>query len=157
MPTSIQPIVSSLQSASNSQSKPQEQTEMLIQEVEPRPLQVYSRRKKPTAQLAPVQVSKSAPKPDIEQVEVTTSTTIYPNEVEHVSDLPNSADIDLPIATHKGTRTCTQHPMHLFMSYKHLSPSHKTFLTNISSIPISKTVSEALSNKNWIEVMRVER
>ena len=59
----LHPTVSSLQPASNSQSMPQEQTKILIQEAEPPPLQVYSRRKKPTAHSTPVQVSESAPKP----------------------------------------------------------------------------------------------
>jgi len=113
---------------------------VLVQKLKPRPLQVYSRRKRPTAHSAPDPGHESVPN------EVTTSTYISPNESEHIADLSNSCD--LPIATHKGTRTYTKHPMHLFMSDENLSPSHKAFFTTINSIPIPKTVFEALSNEN---------
>jgi len=127
-----------------------------VQEPEHRPLQVYSRRKRPTAHLAPIQASELATGPEhkLEPNEVTTSTYLSPNEPEHVADISNSCD--LPIVTRKGTRRCTKNPMHLFMSYENLSPSHKAFLTNISSIPMPKIASEALSNENWGDAMRVE-
>lgn len=115
-----------------------------------------TRRKRPTTHSAPVQAFKSTPGPkhEFEPNEVTTYTHISPNELEHVTDISNSCD--LLVTTHKGTRTYTKHPMHLFMSYENLSPSHKAFLTNISSIPIQKTISNALSNVNLRDAMRVE-
>ena len=129
---------------------------MLVQKLKPRPLQVYSRRKRPIVHSTPIQASESTPDPEHESIpnEVTTFTYISPNEPEHIVDLSNFCD--LPIATRKGTRTCAKHPMHLFMSYENLSPSHKAFLTNICSILIPKIVFEALSNENWRGAMRVE-
>ena len=41
----------------------------------------------------------------------------------------SSNDLDLPIAHQKGTRTCTKHPLFNFVSYSHLSPSYKAFVS----------------------------
>jgi len=43
------------------------------------------------------------------------------------------------------------------MTYSHLSPKHKAFLTSLDAIPIPKNLSEALSSENWKDVMKVER
>lgn len=37
-------------------------------------------------------------------------------------------------------------PLHLNLNYKHLSPNHKTLLTNLNTIPIPKTLSKALGD-----------
>ena len=74
--------------------------------------------------------------------------------LQNIVDQSNSCD--LPIATRKGIRTCIKHPIHMSMSYENLSPSHKAFLTTINSIPIPKTIFEALSNENWRDAIRVE-
>ena len=42
-------------------------------------------------------------------------------------------DIHLPIALHKGTRACTQHPISHFLSYDHLSPSFLVFALLVAS------------------------
>ena len=79
------------------------------------PLQVYSRRKASAPQ--PMQATLSEPGlgPGI-----TTITTIPTPGTEPISNLdPN--DLDLPIIIKKGTRTCTKHHLHLFMSYTNLS------------------------------------
>ena len=44
------------------------------------------------------------------------------------------SDLDVPIAVRKGVRTCTQHPISNFVSYNHLSPSYRAFLSRISSV-----------------------
>lgn len=68
----------------------------------------------------------------------------------------NNNDLDLPIAIRKGTRTCTQHPMSHFMTFNKFSMVHKSFLTQLRTIAILKTLSETLSNENWRQVMKVE-
>ncbi|KAE8667889.1 GPI transamidase subunit PIG-U isoform 2 [Hibiscus syriacus] len=57
----------------------------------------------------------------------------------------------------KGKRTCTtKHPSYLFMTYKHLSPNHKAFLTSLNTTTITKTIFEALENENWKKAMKEE-
>ena len=65
-------------------------------------------------------------------------------------------DMDLPIAIRKGVRNCTKHPLANFLSYHHLSPTHKSFLTSLDSIVIPKSVEEALKDPNWKEAMLEE-
>ena len=65
-------------------------------------------------------------------------------------------DLDIPIANRKETWNCTEHPLHLFMTYSHLSPKHKAFLTSLDAIPIPKNLSKALSSENWKDAMKVE-
>jgi len=47
---------------------------------------------------------------------------------------PNDADwsLDLPIAFRKGIRSCTKHPISLFVSYDNLHPSFRTFAFLVS-------------------------
>lgn len=42
------------------------------------------------------------------------------------------------------------------VSFHRISLSHKTCLTNLTTIPITETLSKALSNGEWIKVMKVE-
>ena len=65
-------------------------------------------------------------------------------------------DLDIPIALRKRTQACTKHPLHLFFTYSNPSLTHKAFLTNINSIPIPRTVFEALSHDSWNDAMKVE-
>lgn len=65
----------------------------------------------------------------------------------------------MPIALHKGTRTCTKrslYPLNSFMSYKRLSPSYKTFVTSLDSIPIPQIVDEVFSHRKWKEAIDLE-
>lgn len=87
-------------------------------------------------------------------IKVGTPTT-SPNS--NVPDIQTETDLDIPIALRKGTRTCTQHPLDLFMSYKKLSHNHRAFLTSLNSIAIPKTLSEALGDENWRNAMKVEK
>ena len=72
---------------------------------------------------------------------------------DHQQFEPNLDDLDIPIALKKGTRACNKHPLHVFLTYFNLSPTHKGFLSSINSIaiPILKTLSEELSNESWNE------
>ena len=42
------------------------------------------------------------------------------------------------------------------MTYSHLSPNHKTFLPNLNATSIPKNFSEALSDENWKDAMKME-
>ena len=54
------------------------------------------------------------------------------------------SDLDVPIAFRKGIKSCTQHPMSNFMSYKNLSSSMVAFTSQLSSVEILKNVENAL-------------
>jgi transposase InsO family protein len=103
-----------------------------------RPLQVYSRRERSLPMSEHVPSTESAPDP----------TT--------VSTSSNMDDLNIPIALRKEKRTCTAHPINLYVSYHSFSPHHRTFLANLHAIPIPKTLSEALENENWKQAMQVE-
>ena len=49
----------------------------------------------------------------------------------------------------KGKRTCTQHPISNFVSFKRLSPSYGVFASMLTDIQILKNVQEALAQSNW--------
>jgi hypothetical protein len=42
------------------------------------------------------------------------------------------------------------------MTYQNLSQTHKAFLSNLHTIPISRNLSEALGNKTWEDAMKEE-
>lgn len=70
------------------------------------------------------------------------SDNIAPNsELAHTS-LSNS-DVT-SIALRKGKKTCTQHPIKRFVSYKKLSQKYKTFVATLDKINIPKNIQEAL-------------
>ena len=64
----------------------------------------------------------------------------------------STSHLDLPIAIHKGKRTCTDHPISNFVSFDHLSP-FKTFSLSISSLVVPKSYREALSHLGWRKAM----
>ncbi|KAF7812383.1 uncharacterized protein G2W53_033359 [Senna tora] len=92
-----------------------------------RPLQVYSRRKVPPLTSEPVQSSSLEPQ-YVDVIDSSNSHTHY---------------YDVPIL-----RTCTNHPISSFLNFENLSTNHKAFLTNLHTIPIPNTLSEALQNEN---------
>lgn len=56
----------------------------------------------------------------------------------------NPSDVVLPVALREGTRSCaTCHTIQNFVSYNHLSPIFRVFVTKISLENIPKHVSEA--------------
>jgi len=98
-----------------------------------RPLQVYRRRIQPDLTL--LQAQETEPEQG--------------NELSH-SSLP-IPDLYQPIAIRKGRKECTKSPLYPitnFMSFQKFSPSHKAFLSKINTIPIPKTLYEALRNEN---------
>lgn len=86
-------------------------------------------------------------------VEVSNPTISANHNVSHTQKENN---LDIPIALRKATRTCTKHPLHLFLSYKNLSRSHKAFLTSLNNIAITKTLSAALRDENWRHATKAE-
>ncbi|XP_077215893.1 uncharacterized protein LOC143850536 [Tasmannia lanceolata] len=55
---------------------------------------------------------------------------------------------DSPIATRTRSRT-TAHPISKFVSYHHLSPKFRSFISSVSTISIPKSVTEALAHPGW--------
>lgn len=49
-------------------------------------------------------------------------------------------DLDLPIALQKGTSSCTQHPISMFVSYEQLSPVFRAFTTIVTKTDERKTI-----------------
>lgn len=84
------------------------------------------------------------------------STSEFSHEQEPKSNstpppLPSHyQDLHLPIALRKDTRNCTKHllyPLSNYLSFEHVSPTHKTFLTNLNTIKLPISLSETLSNR----------
>lgn len=71
------------------------------------------------------------------------------NPVMEPLPLNTQSDLDVPIASRKGTRTCTQHPISKFISYLKLSPSFKAFTTSLSDVVIPRNINEALGIPHW--------
>ena len=63
------------------------------------------------------------------------------------------SDLNVPIAVRKGVKACTQHPISNFVSYSHLSPSYKAFLSKIASVCVPNNVQEALADPKWKHAM----
>jgi hypothetical protein len=67
------------------------------------------------------------------------------------SSTPDINNLDQPIAIRKGIRECTKNPLYPianFISFQKFSPSHRVFLLKINTIPILKTLHEALTKEN---------
>lgn len=60
-----------------------------------------------------------------------------------------SEDLSIPIALMKGVRSCTQHPIHNYLSYSSLSPTYRSFITTLDQVQIPNSVQEALQDPNW--------
>lgn len=58
-------------------------------------------------------------------------------------------NLDLPIAQRKEVRSCTQHPIYNFMSYKRLSPNYRAFATKLTEIQIPSSTQEAMQVSEW--------
>lgn len=70
---------------------------------------------------------------------------------------PADSDLDPPIALRKGRRSCyTDHPLHKFINYSRLSPSHRTFVSSLSSLSIPNTIAEAIAHPGWRAAMQEE-
>ena len=83
-----------------------------------------------------------------------TSSPAADDPSNFVTPLPSEPnDIDVPIAIRKGVRSCTQHPISNFVSYSHLSPSYRAFVSKISSICVPNRVQDALVDPKWKHAM----
>ena len=69
---------------------------------------------------------------------------------------PPVSDLHLPIALHKGTRQCTQHPIAHHVSPARLSPSYQSFALAVLTESIPKLYVEALQVLAWKEAMDLE-
>ena len=119
-------------------------TEKESEPIATKPLQVYSRRR--VTKRRPMQVQTFEP-------------TLGNEEHNYIAPFDSHDDVDnvdLPIVIRKGTRKCVQHSLSNFVSFGKFSPSHKTFLTQINSIPIPQTSTKALGNEKWKQAMKVE-
>ena len=68
-------------------------------------------------------------------------------------------DQDQPIALRKGIHECTKrtlYPLSHFVSFQRFSLNHKSFLSTLSTIPITNSLSEALSKREWRLAMETE-
>lgn len=54
-------------------------------------------------------------------------------------------DDALPIALRKGERSCTNHPISNFVSYKALKPLYHTFVSSVSYVQVPSNLKEAIS------------
>ncbi|OIT32586.1 hypothetical protein A4A49_59450, partial [Nicotiana attenuata] len=97
--------------------------------------QVYSRRGETSSNTCPAPISSSSdPPPD---------------------DLPEN--LDLPIALHKGIRTCkSTYAIANNVSYDCLSATSSSLIASLDSIFVPKIVNEALSHPGWRDVMLEE-
>jgi hypothetical protein len=60
--------------------------------------------------------------------------------------IPVVDHMSLPIAQRKGVWSCTHHPISDFVSYQHLSPSYRSFVSKLSFVSIPRNLQEALSD-----------
>ena len=68
--------------------------------------------------------------------------------------LPQLEEPTPSIAIRKGIRSSRNpHPIYNFLSYHRLSPSYYVFVSNLSTMPILKSVSEAQAHPGWQQAM----
>jgi len=64
--------------------------------------------------------------------------------------------LDLPIAIRKGVRTCTKHPISIYLTYSKLSSDFRVFITKVDEIQVPKDIHEAVQDPKWKEVVLEE-
>ena len=64
----------------------------------------------------------------------------------------SDSDLDIPIALHKGKRSCT-YPIASVVSYDKLSRSSRSVVSTLDSVPIPTTADEALAHQEWQDAM----
>ena len=65
-------------------------------------------------------------------------------------------DLHWPIALRKGVRSCTQHPIQNYISYKGLSPKFSGFVSNLNKVQVPDNIKEAFKHPRWREVVLEE-
>lgn len=71
------------------------------------------------------------------------------------TSIPAVNDMDLPIAQHKGIRSCTQYSISIFVSYNNFPLSYRTFISYMSSVSTLKCPRSTQMPK-WREAMQKE-
>ena len=100
-----------------------------------RPLQVYTRRPRPTTE--PLVESSSMP-------QSSPASVLQPFD-------------DLPIVIRKGTRsTSNPHPVYNFLNFHRLFLPYFAFVSNLSSVSTPKSTSKALSHPGWKQAIAKE-
>ncbi|KAF3777274.1 Copia protein [Nymphaea thermarum] len=101
--------------------------------------QVYVRKEKGTVE-------------DVVDVDKTNPTSVIsPDDPSSLNE-----ELELPIALRKGTRSCTSHPIHRFVSYANLGASYKCFIISLSKVVIPRSVNEAREDPKWLQAMTEE-
>ncbi|PON36693.1 hypothetical protein PanWU01x14_326280, partial [Parasponia andersonii] len=72
------------------------------------------------------------------------------------TSLPEFGDLDISIALRKGVRSCTQYLISHYISYDHLSPPARAFVTNLSDVEIPHDIKEALQIPKWKQAVMEE-
>ena len=86
------------------------------------------------------------------------SQTVLDKISQLCSNSPNESfnDLYVPTAIHKGNKSCTNHPMSKFVSYKNLSSSFSVFTSQLSRVKIPKNVQDVLRVPEWRNVVLEE-
>lgn len=107
-------------------------------------LRVYSKgkwhRKEMAQRALPEQLQESEPTPSPPEISQGNS---HPDSSTHES--PDNR----PIALRKGVRSCTNHPIYTFLSYKELSPKYRGFISNLDKIQVPNNIYEAMEISQW--------
>ena len=127
---SVNPNVPNVESAPNVESLPSESSHPILDLPTNNELRVYSRRARASRQ---EEESQTLPKPDQEPNldSLNKGNIISEDPIEIPED-----DLDCPIALRKGVRSCTQHPLHNYISYSGLSPKFRDFVTNLDAVQV---------------------
>lgn len=62
----------------------------------------------------------------------------------------------MPIALRKGVRTCTQHPIEKYMSYRKLSQGYRDLVALLDSTHVPRNIQEALQHPEWTAAVNEE-
>jgi len=120
-------------------------------------LLTYSRRKHKESNPDPLQGQESElrDKPTSYECPGNNQTdSCQPVQFISNSSFESYDDLNIPIATRKGVRSCTKHLMSNYVSYKNLFLF--AFTSHLSSIEIPKNVQEALQVHEWKKAISEE-
>ncbi|GAB2275324.1 hypothetical protein Dimus_039121 [Dionaea muscipula] len=68
----------------------------------------------------------------------------------------SSSDLDAHITLRKGHRSCATYALSTYISYVGASPTLQAFIFALNSVPVPRSVSEALSSSVWTQAMSEE-
>lgn len=75
---------------------------------------------------------------------------------DHSDDSSVTSDTDLPIAIQKCKRTCT-YPITTFVFYDKLYAASRSFIAEVDTFYLPKTVGQALAHPGWRKAMMEEK